>query len=187
MRFSENRLIAWIVLAVCVVGSVLGLGGAGMARERREIVEVFHEGPGDRDSDHCMDAYINRAFENARVMAQEVQLRVDADNASAKTILELLDSYEPENDEGFFEAGSILKQLRQEEGLLYNAVYAAKLSDEERVNFKRAYDDFHGALKYIEKDPYLEMAKDFNDERNANFISELACLVGGADRLWESF
>ena len=60
MRFSENRVIAWIVLAVCVIGSVVGLGGAGMARERNEAVEVYFEGTDDRDSAHCMQAYVDR-------------------------------------------------------------------------------------------------------------------------------
>lgn len=187
MRFSENRAIAWIVLAACVAGSVVGFGGAGLARERKEIVEVFYEGAEDRDSTHCMSAYIDRAFENARVMAKEVQLRLDANHAGAAEVLQLLDGYDPEADDGFFACGSTCKQLREWADDLYNDIYAANLPDDQRVDFKVAYDDFQGAVKFIEKDPYLQLAADFNDDRAENFLTGLVCKLGGTDRLCETF
>ena len=187
MRFSENRVIAWIVLAVCVIGSVVGLGGAGMARERNEAVEVYFEGTDDRDSAHCMQAYVDRAFENARIMAKEVQVNLSAEDVYAAAALEVLDAHDSANDEDFFYVGAACKELRELSDDLYNEMYAANLPDDRRVNFKSAYDDFWGVMKLIEKDPYLELAEDFNDKREASFVSELVCLIRGVDRLWESF
>ena len=90
MRFSENRAIAWIVLAACVLGSVVGLGGAGMARERKEIMQVFYDGT-DKSSTtrHSMDAYLDRALECCQVMASEAQLAL-GENADAQQMLDTI-------------------------------------------------------------------------------------------------
>ncbi len=40
MRFSENRTIAWVVLAACVLVSVFGLGGMGLAKERGKVLKL---------------------------------------------------------------------------------------------------------------------------------------------------
>ena len=44
MRFNENRPLAWAVLAVCALGSVFGLGGSSLARERDRVVDYFYDG-----------------------------------------------------------------------------------------------------------------------------------------------
>ena len=57
MRFSENRTIAFVVLAVCVLGSIFGLGGMGLARERSAVMTVYDRGADTSLSTrHSMDA-----------------------------------------------------------------------------------------------------------------------------------
>lgn len=167
MRFSENRVIAWIVLIVCVVGSIFGLGGASLARERSDILEVFCEGADDRDNTHCMSAYLERAFENARIMALEVH-RIHGDDG---WLNDTMHAFDAGVDPGAYKYISKVKLLRQLADEMYNIVYAAEPIDDQRRDFKIAYDDFQGAIRMMEKDPYLELAKEFNDDLNSGFVA----------------
>ena len=184
MRISENRRIAWIVLAVCVLFSVVVLGGSGMARERDKIVDVFYEGAYENDASHCMDAYLKRAFENARTMAYEAKLYLGDDNQSANTILECLaqaDALDEGDFYGLYTNWKVIAYQNADE--LYNQMYGAGLSETERASFKRAYDDFCECERFIQKDPYCEMAADFTDEMEGSFLSTVVCRLFGVDRL----
>lgn len=183
MRLSENRVLAWIVLTVCVVGSVFGLGSASLARERTDVLEVFYEGAEDRDSTHCMSAYLDRAFECAHVMALEVQLLCGDEQA----LNELMNAFEPDTEASSYESLTALRRMRQLADDMYNDIYAADLTDAQRRDFKIAYDDFQGAVRLMEKDPYLELAAEFNDERSNSFISEGVCGLLGIEPLIEGF
>ena len=186
MRFSENRVIAWVVLAVCVLGSVY-MGSGSIAAERREVQQVFLEGAEDRDAAHCMSVYVQNAFDSARLMAKEVQLHLGSDHELAAEVLALTDSYDPSEDEGFFESGGRIKMLSQYVDDLYNDMYASGLTDAQRRDFKIAYDDYQGARRFMQKDPYLELAKDFNALREQSFLSDIACKIRGVDRLCTLF
>ena len=50
MRLSENRPLAWVVLIACALGSVVGLGGAGLARERDRVERAFYDGAVESNS-----------------------------------------------------------------------------------------------------------------------------------------
>ncbi len=178
MRFSENRVIAWIVLAVCVLGSVVGLGGAGMAREREKLMDVFYDGTDAKStSRHSMDAYLDRAEECAQIMANEVLLRL-GENADAQQMLSLLAGEDDDLDARY----AAYQQLQALSDRLYNAMYGAKLPDADIVSFKAAYDDFWGADKYIRVDAYRKLAADFNDDLSG-FPAGLVCGVMGVDEL----
>lgn len=80
MRFTENRPLAWAVLVACALGSIVGLGGAGMARERSKAIDVFYRGSSKAaatsSTTHSMDAYLDRAADCAQIMASEAQLHL---------------------------------------------------------------------------------------------------------------
>jgi len=187
MRLSENRAIAWIILAVCVIISVVGMGGSSYARQRERIVDIYLEGAEDRDANHCMDAYLKRMLENARLMALEVQLHIGENHEEAAEIIELISDYDSEADDGFFTIGRIYKQLREQADYLYNDMYAAELTDAQRRDFKLAYDDFQGAVKMIEKDPYDQMAESFNDDINSSILADAVAGILGIDELCDVF
>ena len=95
MRFSENRRLAGAVLAVCVLGSIFGMGGAAIARDRNRALDVFQNGTEKQQTQRfCMDAYLDRSVECAQVMAYEAQLLLGDDNADAARLLELTDGFE---------------------------------------------------------------------------------------------
>lgn len=184
MKFTENRKIAWIVLAVCVLFSIVVLGGSGMVSRREKILDVFYEGAQKDDASHCMDAYLDRAFESAQLMAYEARLYLGDDNQSASEILECLDRAEAceEGDTyGLYSEWKIIAYQNADQ--LYNEFYRANLTDAQRKNFKAAYDDFWECERFMQMDPYREMAADFTKEVEDSFPANLVCKIFGVERL----
>lgn len=182
MRFSENRVIAWIVLAVCVLGSIFGLGGAAVAREQAKIEKVFFKGADDRDISHCMDAYLRRAGECAEILANEAILLL-GDNADANDMLAATAFIG--SDDGLDDRATAYQEMCSLSDKLYNAVYGAGLSDAQRKNFKIAYDDFWGTARFIEKDPYHELAREYNEDLKG--LAALAGRLHGAGEICDTF
>ena len=125
MRFNENRPLAWAVLAACALGSVFGLGGNSLARERDRVETAS-------TTLSSMDAYLDRAAECVLEMASEAQLHLGADNANAQKMLDALESFSGDDLDARYAAYQTLQGLSDQ---LYNEMYAANLSDSERVNF----------------------------------------------------
>ena len=181
MPFNENRPLAWAVLAVCALGSVFGLGVSSLARERDRVVDYFYDGAETTATTRSsMDAYLDRAAECAQVMASEVQLHLGADDANAQKMLDALADFG--DDDGLDARYAAYQTLQGLSDQLYNEMYAANLSDTERVNFKHAYDDFWGCDKYVRIDPYRSMAAEFNDSLDG-FPASLAAGLWGVDEL----
>lgn len=182
MRFTENRPLAWAVLAACALGSIVGLGGAGMARERDRALDVFYKGSDTAVTSttrHSMDAYLDRAADSAQIMASEALLHLgeNADARQMQSAVAFLGS-----DDTMDERYAAYQQVKALSDKLYNAVYASDLSEADRVNFKAAYDDFWGCDKYILKDPYRELAADFNSSMQG-FPADAVCSLVGIDEL----
>lgn len=177
MSWKENRKLAWGVLVVCIVGSVVGLGGASLVRERNSLMNVFYSGTESSDTArHSMDAYLDRAVECANIMAAEAQLYLGNDCEAAERMCSAV--ADCGDDDALDLRYSAYTRMQKESDELYNAMYAASLSDAERVNFKRAYDDFWGSDKYIRKDPYREKAADFNSSIQSFPANAVAALMG---------
>ena len=176
MRLSENRKLAWVVLAACVLGSVVGLGGGHLVRERGAIEEMFYEGVGSNTSRESMDAYLDRAYDCAQVMASEAQLHFGADDAPAAKMFDALASFG--DDAGLDARYEAYKELQGLSDQLYNQFYAEGVADADRVNFKRAYDDFWGADKFVHRDAYRAWARDFNDGLKGFPAGAVAGLLG---------
>ena len=176
MRLSENRKLAWVVLAVCVFGSVVGLGGGHLVRERGSVEERFYSGSEEGGTRESMDAYLDRAYDCAQVMASEAQLHFGTDDAAAAQMLDTLESF---RDEAGLDARyAAYTELQTLSDQLYNEFYADGVADADRVNFKRAYDDFWGADKFVRRDAYRSLARDFNDSMKGFPASAVAGLMG---------
>ena len=176
MRLSENRVLAWVVLAACALGSVVGLGGMHLTRERDRVVELFYEGAETGTTRESMDAYLDRAADCAQVMANEAQLHFGADNAAAADMFAALASFG--DDAGIDARYAAYTELQALSDQLYNQFYAEGVADADRVNFKRAYDDFWGADKYVRRDAYRTRARDFNESLDGFPAGAVAGLLG---------
>lgn len=160
MRFSENRTIAFIVLAACVLVSIFGLGGMGLARERGKVLAVYDRGADTSLSTrHSVDAYLDSAAENARLMASEAGLHMDASPA-IDTVAQLAEAVANETDTNArYEAFSELKLAADK---LYDAMYEAAKGDA-FTNFKVAYDNFWESVNMIKYDDYTKLAAGYDD------------------------
>ena len=162
MRFSENRTVAFIVLAACVLGSIFGLGGMGLARERSKVLAVYDRGADTTLSTrHSVDAYLDSAAENARLMASEAGLHLQA-SQTIDTVAELADRLASATDTNA--RAEAFEALKTASDKLYDAMYSAtqgKGSD--FTNFKKAYDDFWESANRIKYDDYVKLAAGYND------------------------
>ena len=176
MRLSENRMLAWAVLAACVLGSVVGLGGGHLVRERGRVLDVFYKGTESGTTRESMDAYLDRAADCAQVMASEARLHFGADNAAAAQMFDALADFG--DDDGLDARYAAYTALQGLSDQLYNLFYADGVADADRVNFKRAYDDFWGADKFVRRDAYRALARDFNDSLEGFPAGAVAGLLG---------
>lgn len=160
MRFSENRKIAFAVLAVCVLVSVFGLGGLGLSRERGKVLAVYDRGADTSLSTrHSVDAYLDSAAENASLMASEAGLHMDA-SAAIDNVAELAETVAKESDTNArYEAFSSLKSAVDK---LYDAAYNS-IKGSDFTNFKVAYDNFWENVNMIKYDDYSKLAASYND------------------------
>ena len=161
MRRINRRTLACIVLAACVFTGSFGLGGLHLVRSRAAVMDAFYGGaepaqPGDR----CMNALLNRAGQCARIMAEEARRYLGADHAAALNMLA--------SAEGMVEGAKMddrygaYVRIRSEADSLCNAMCALNILDGERANFKRAYDEFWRCDSSIRREPYREMAEQYN-------------------------
>ena len=160
MRFSENRRLAFVVLAVCVLGSVFGLGGLGLARERAGVMTVYDRGADTSLSTrHSVDAYLDDAAENAKLMASEARLRL-GENPAIDTVSQLAEKVAAEADTNArYEAFSALKDAVER---LYEPMYA-NVQGADFTSFKAAYDNFWENVNKIKYDDYSKLAAQYND------------------------
>lgn len=158
MRFSENRKVAFVALALCVVISLFGFGGMGLARERGKVLKVYDRGTEpDLDIRHSMDAYLDAAAEKAQEMVSEAELYIGKTQTTQK-VADLAALVADSDLDTRYQAWTDLKGAVDG---LYNAVQRATDSDQ-FAQFKIAYRDFNGAKDKIEKDEYHRLAADYN-------------------------
>ena len=161
MRLDENRKIAWVVLAVCVLVSIFALGGGALARERNKVLKVFNDGKDASQSvRHSMDAYLDSAAENATTMAGEAEIYLGQSQLSDDVAAQAAVVARDENGlNARYEAYTKLKDGVEK---LYNSLYN-NVSEGEFKNFKLAYDDFWGYDDMLQRDDYHKLAKSYNE------------------------
>jgi len=160
MRFSENRKVACVVLALSVLVSIFGLGGMGLARERSKVMAVYDRGTdANQTTRHSVDAYLDSAAENAALMASEAGLHMEA-SPLIDNVAQLGQKVATESDtHARNEAFTALKTAVDQ---LYDAMYKAARGDDFK-NFKVAYDNFWENVNMIKYDDYGKLAASYND------------------------
>lgn len=161
MKLLNNRKIAWVVLIVCVFGSIFGFGGGSLAGRRREVLRVFNDGIDDSFAVRfSMDAYLENCAGYARTMAEEYRLHVNTEDDTASAVLELA-SMIGDGDDLDSRSGAY-RALCSEIESLYTEFHVAEMSDEDRALFKNAYSNFQGEVSKIKFDDYHSLAGKFN-------------------------
>ena len=183
MRLSENRTIAWIVFAVAVVFA-LSLSGNALEKNaldmRDDVLKVFYTGgSGDGlciDSDlksRAKDAYtiigIAKGYPAIDVSlvqkATDAQKALDEANGLAQTEIKARSA-----------ANLALNQAIED---LYTAMNNATLSDVDKRDARSVYDDFKSHGNTIDRDPYNELATQYNTDVKKMYSGFPAGLIGG--------
>ena len=160
LRFDENRKLAWVVLAACVLLSLLALGGGALVRERSKVLKVFDEGTDTTlPVRYSMDAYLDSASEYAQVMASEAEIHMgqsqltDAANAEAADLAKDALGLDARFD-------AFISLTAHVEKLYSNM--KINVSDADFRDFKLAYDNFIGQVDMLNRDEYHALAKSYN-------------------------
>lgn len=161
MKLLNNRRFALAVLVVCVLGSVIGLGGAHLAGQRRDVLRIFNDGIDPSFAVRfSMDAYLENSAEYALSMAEEYRLHVDADDTAATEVIELAAMIgDGEDLDARYDAYKAL--CMKVEGL-YTGFHGANVPENDGVLFDHAYSNFKGENSKIGYDEFHTVAEAFN-------------------------
>ena len=180
MKLLNNRRIAWVVLILCALGSIVGFGGGCLVRQRKDALNVFYNGV---DSSFAvrfsMDAYLENCAVYARTMAEEYRLHIDMKSDTAAHVLDLaalvgagdLD----ERAERYVQLCALVESL-------YTEFSAASLNEKDRELFKNAYTNFQGEVSKLKYDEYHSIAADFNQSCEC-FPAGIICRLLGIELL----
>lgn len=176
MNFLQNRKIAWVVLAMSVLTSVVGMGGGSLAAQRSEAVRIFNDGIDDSFAVRfSMDAYLENCAEYARTMAEEYRLRASGNNDVAAEILDL--ALIIGDGEDFDNRYSAYKLLCAKVESLYTDFFAEDVSKSDAELFSKAYSNFQGEVSKLAYDEYHVLAQKFNRERDGFPANAIAALL----------
>lgn len=176
MKFLSNRKVAWAVLAVCILTSIVGFGGGSLAAQRRDAMRVFDEGIDTSFAVRfSMDAYLDNCAGYARTMAEEHRLYADLNSETANTVLELAEKIGDGDLDGRAKA---YKELCSKVESLYTEFHAADVAEKNRELFKNAYANYQGEVSKIKYDEYHVIAAEFNNAAGRFPANVIGALMG---------
>lgn len=176
MRLSENRTLAAIVLAVCVLTSIILCGGGGLRNDRYDIERVFVNGTDTSlSSRHSMEAYLQRCASSASALAEQ-GVKLGADAALIERVRSEADVVE-DGDADLDARYEAYQALGDAVEALYTQLESAN-GEDALSDALLAYNDFKGAQNLIKNDQYPAMAKEFNETLASFPASLLAGLFG---------
>ena len=98
MKLSENRPLAWAVLFVCVLVSIVLFGGLGLREDRQSVEEVFYTGVDDVTA--VAEYLTEHGYEllSAQVeMVPQTYIKL-TDEGDLKSMQKMLDMFEDNDD-----------------------------------------------------------------------------------------
>lgn len=171
MRFSENRLIAWIALALVVVLSISLSGGKAMKDMRYEAERMFYDG----------------AENDGLSIDNDLKMRAN----SVALLLSIAKSYLPENSQSLQEADAAYAELSAAREIparhaanervtravenLYTSLEKQSLSEHDKLSAYGAYKEIQNRGYTININTYNVKAREFNNSISkfpANIISQ---------------
>ena len=161
MQIQYNRRLAIAVLIVCILASIFGLGGMGLARSRNAALRVFDEGVDTSFAVRfSIGAYLENCAGYARTMAEEFRMRVNSESETAKTALDLSEKAgDGDHLDARKEAYAALNSAVE---ALYSEFHASIADKNAQADFDRAYANYQSETNKIRYDEYNAMARDHN-------------------------
>lgn len=182
MRLSENRTVAWIVFAIVVIAS-LSLSGNALEKNalemRDDVLKVFYTGVnGDGLS---IDSDLKARAKDAYTL-YGIASRYDGIDASL--LEKALNAQKALDEANQLPQTEIRKRSDANAALtlavedLYTALNNAPLSDADRRDAKSVYDDFKSHGNTIGRDPYNDLAAQYNADVRKMYSGFPANLIG---------
>ena len=178
MKFSENRRIAWLVLVVCVVVTVVGFGGGGIRNECAGAKAAFYDGGGD--AYFSLDSYINRRAEYAGKLAALAQA-----NGLDSALVRALDDAASRSRDAQDVNEKLLanRDMADAADKLYALIAADKsVSETDKRDAKLLYADLTDAAGKMKNDAYFREAERYNAVLEG-FPASLLSKLFGLERL----
>ena len=174
MRFSENRPVAYVVLALAVALSLVFGGGGALMDKRADVDQVYQA------SSYSISAELHEKRDNAVTI---LSIAKKYDEADASYIADLDSAVSAlESAEGAAAEYAASLQLDSAIEHVYSDLTGIRLSDMDAEDARYKYKNFTSAQLRISHDPYNELAADFNSQLSA-FPANLLGLLRGVKPL----
>lgn len=191
MKLSENRKLAFVVLAVVILFSILVQGSIALQNKRGDIEEVFMTGELHDNVIRCADQ-AEKVSQMGGVYLAEGVLESYCGDATAKSLTnggyvtaiqqleplakQLRDAPDPNS------TLAVLKELSSNVEKAYTGIDMLDLTDAQKRDIKLAYYDYTGALDLIarngdEEDSYAKKAAEFNGDLDGFPASVIASVL----------
>jgi len=175
VKFSENRLVAWIVLALCVVVGTVVLGGLSIREERQGAIEAFYNGSGD--AYFSLNSYMDRRADAAGKLANLAFACLGENDADARQLSDAVGAVRAAG--GPNEKIAADRAVTAAADALYARIAASTSIGEENLrDAKILYADLTDAAGKMRGDEYSRVAQWFNGILDGFPASLLAALFG---------
>ena len=158
-KFTENRPVAWAVLAVVIIGTLL-LGGGGALKSRADAVTALFTDPDD-----SISYELKQMADSAELMTSIVQSADGADMAQVAAVTDAIDTLRTAASVKDKYAGSVALYTAAEN--LYSGASKLELSDKDQSELDASYKNYSSAyLSLNEYGEYNEAVEAFNKVRS---------------------
>ncbi|MDL2206282.1 LemA family protein [Eubacteriales bacterium OttesenSCG-928-N13] len=170
MRFSENRLIAWIVLAVVVLLSISLYGGGAMKEMRFSVQQIFTDGA--QKDGLSINRDLDARADKAAILVSIAGKYLPSDSAALADVKEAADLLT--NSAELSDRNDANTKLTRAVETLYTELEQQNLSETDKTNINAAYREIKSRADTISRDTYNAVAREFNQSISrfpANIIS----------------
>ena len=174
MRFSENRTIARIVLALAIAVSLVFGGGGALMDRRASLEEQFSA------SSESISAELQEMRSNAAVLVSIARKYDEADKKMIGALDEAILALDGAADASAKYQASLALDSAVEN--LYSDLSGLELGDVDTQDIRYAYKNFTSAQLRITHDSYNQLAAEFNRDL-AKFPANLLGSLPGVNPL----
>ena len=179
MRVLSDRRVAWVVLVVVALTSLVGFGGRALRQERSVVEAVFNDGTDTSVGAHLlsMDAYLDHCADYAAILLREYRTHASEDTDAVLQVEQLAAVIGAGSDYDARYTAYLAFQENVE--ALYVDFKALNLTEAESKAFMDAYDNIRlDETDKLRRDGYHDIARAFNATLKSFPASVIAKLSG---------
>ncbi len=170
MRFSENRVIACVVLVIAIAVSLLGGGGGALSERRTALIDQYNA------SSFSISAELLEMRSNAVKLQSIASKYSTADKSLISALTDAVSFLDNANDIKEQFSASLLLDSAVEN--CYANLSGLSLNDTDASDIRYAYKNFTSAQLRITHDSYNTLAAEFNADLKRFPAGLLGALCG---------